>query len=162
MADTLPPKQQRFVALYLADPQLNATRAYMDAYGSKNEQAAAVSAARLLRNAKVQAEIAEAQAERSERVQVNQDYVLSNLTEVVERCMQRAPVMVRQGKHVVQAQDEDGNDIWQFDANGAVKALNLLGQHLGLYTKKVDHTSGGAPLRFTLKIGDASIAEASA
>jgi len=152
MAHSLTAKQQRFIEEYLVD--LNATRAYMAAFGSKNERAAAASAAKLLRKANISAEIARRQAERSQRVQVTQDYVLTNLTEVVERCMQRAPVMVRKGRHMVQLVDEEGRDVWQFDARGAVGALNLLGQHLAMFTKKIAH-EGTVTLEDLLRTVDA-------
>lgn len=77
----LTPKQQRFVEEYLID--LNATQAYIRAgYAVKNEDTAAATASKLLRNAKVQEAIQEAQNKRSERVQIDADYVLRRLVEI--------------------------------------------------------------------------------
>ena len=78
--------------------------------------------------------IEKAQAKRARRVEVTQDYVLSNLVEVVERTMQRAPVLDRKGEQVT---DEEGRAVWTFDAKGANRALELLGKHLGIFTDKV-------------------------
>lgn len=136
MATPLTDKQQRFVDEYLVD--LNATQAAIRAgYSPKTAEQ---QGARLLGNAKVAEAITAGQAERSERVQIDQDYVVRNLTEVVERCMQRAPVMVRRGREIVQATDDDDNHVWQFDAKGANTALGLLGKHLGMFKERVEHT----------------------
>jgi phage terminase small subunit len=129
-------KQARFVDEYIID--LNATRAYKKVYGVKRESVAAANAARLLRNAKVAAAVKGALAARSERTQVTQDYVLNNLVEIVERCMERAPVMVREDRHMVQKVDDDGNDVWQFDSRGATSALTLMARHLGMFVDKTE------------------------
>lgn len=132
----LTPKQSAFVAEYLID--LNATQAAIRAGYSEN--GASVTGVRLLGNPKIAEAVQQGQSQRAKRVELTADYVLSNLTEVVERCMQRAPVMVRVGREMQQAQDDEGRDVWQFDAKNSVSALNLLGQHLGMYTKKVEHS----------------------
>jgi phage terminase small subunit len=107
----LTPKQQRFCAEYLID--LNATAAYKRAgYACKNDNTAAASSCMLLRNPKIQAEIAKGRAEQEHRTVVTADYVIGNLRAVVERCMGA-------GK--------------QFNAGGAVAALDKLAKHLGLY-----------------------------
>lgn len=139
----LTPRQEAFVAEYLLD--LNATQAAIRAgYSAKT---AGEQAARLLANARISDAIAAAKAKRAERVEVTADYVLRNLTEVVERCLQRAPVFVKVGGEVVQETDDEGRHVWKFDAKGANGALNLLGQHLGLYTKKLEHSGpDGAPV----------------
>lgn len=90
--------------------------------------------------AHVQDAVARSLAEQRIRLQVDADYVIRNLTAVVDRCMQRAPVMVKDGKDWVQAKDEEGRDIWQFDAKGANGALTLLGKHLGMYIDKKEIT----------------------
>jgi phage terminase small subunit len=145
VARGLTPKQQRFVEEYLVD--LNATAAARRAgYSERNADKIGPE---LLGKTRVASAIAARQATRSTRVNVKQDYVLTNLTEVVERCMQRAPVMVRHGKEWIQATDEDGRDVWRFDAKGAVSALNLLGSHLGLWKMTHEHTGkDGGPIQF--------------
>jgi phage terminase small subunit len=139
----LTPKQEAFVREYLVD--LNATQSAIRAgYSAKTAESIGL---QLLRKTQVAAAIAQAKAKRAERVEVTADYVLRNLTEVVERCLQRAPVMGRRGGEVVHVTDDEGRHVWQFDAKGANGALNLLGQHLGLYTKKHEHTgAAGGPV----------------
>ena len=131
MKNELTPKQQRFVEEYLID--MNGTQAAIRAgYSARtaNEQAA-----RLLAKDSISQAVAAARAERSSRVAVSADYVLSNLVEIVERSMQRAPVLTTRGK---QACDEDGNALWRFDAKAANKALELLGKNLGMFTDKIE------------------------
>lgn len=78
----LTPKQQRFCEEYLID--LNATAAYRRAgYAAKTDNAAAASASALLRNPKVQAEVARLQAARSFRVRLTADDVLLRLRRLV-------------------------------------------------------------------------------
>lgn len=62
--------------------------------------------------------------EAAERAGVKQEYVINRLKAIVERCMQAEPVM-----------DADGNPTgeYKFDATPAIRALDLLGRHLGLW-----------------------------
>ena len=123
-------KQKEFVRQYLVD--LNATQAAIRAgYSVKT---AYRQGADLLQKTSIREAIEKAQAKRARRVEVTQDYVLSNLVEVVERTMQRAPVLDRKGEQVT---DEEGRAVWTFDAKGANRALELLGKHLGIFTDKV-------------------------
>lgn len=137
----LNPKQQRFVDEYLID--LNATQAAIRAgYSAKT---AAETGYENLRKPQIAAAVAARQAKASARAESSREYVLANLTEVVERCMERAPVMVREDRKMVQATDDDGNHIWQFDARGAIGALGLLGKHHGMFVEKHDHTVHDLP-----------------
>ena len=123
-------KQKEFVRQYQLD--LNATQAAVRAgYSVKT---AYRQGADLLQKTSIREAIEKAQAKRARRVEVTQDYVLSNLVEVVERTMQRAPVTDRKGEQVT---DEEGRAVWTFDAKGANRALELLGKHLGIFTDKV-------------------------
>lgn len=123
-------KQTAFVREYLVD--LNATQAAIRA--GYSERTASRIGPQLLGKTWVREAIEKAQAKRARRVEVTQDYVLSNLVEVVERTMQRAPVLDRKGEQVT---DEEGRSVWTFDAKGANRALELLGKHLGIFTDKV-------------------------
>lgn len=123
-------KQAAFVREYLVD--LNATQAAIRA--GYSERTASRIGPQLIGKTCVREAIEKAQAKRARRVEVTQDYVLSNLVEVVERTMQRAPVMDRKGEQVT---DEEGRAVWTFDAKGANRALELLGKHLGIFTDKV-------------------------
>lgn len=123
-------KQTAFVREYLVD--LNATQAAIRA--GYSARTASRIGPQLLGKTCVREAIEKAQAKRARRVEVTQDYVLSNLVEVVERTMQRAPVTDRKGEQVT---DEEGRAVWTFDAKGANRALELLGKHLGIFTDKL-------------------------
>lgn len=144
-------KQQRFVVEYLTD--LNATQAAIrSGYAPKN---ADVTGPRLLGNVGVAQAIASATQAHESAIEITQDYVLSNVKEILERCMQRAPVMVKVGKDWVQETDNDGKNVWTFDAMGAVKAVTLLGKHRGMFSDKLQIDD----LREVSKLSDEEIAE---
>lgn len=74
-------KEQRFVEEYLID--LNATQAYKRAgYKASSDDSAGVSAFRLLRKAKVQEAVQDARAKRSERTQIDADWVIKRLAAI--------------------------------------------------------------------------------
>lgn len=106
------PKQSAFVAEYLID--LNATQAAIRA--GYSEKTAYSQGERLLRHVEVAQAVREARAERAERTAIDQDWVLAQLTRVVERCCA----------------------VETFNAAGANGALNLVGKHLGMFGDKID------------------------
>lgn len=143
----LTPKQQMFVREYLVD--LNASAAYKRAGYAAKGNVAEVNASRLLRNAQVAKAVQAAKAERAQRVNIDADQVVLNILEIGQRCMQRVPVMVGQGKDRKQAMtmatDPDTGEecmvgVWTFDAQGALRAQELLGKHLKMFTDKVEVT----------------------
>lgn len=142
---TLTPKQERFIEEYPVD--LNATQAAIRAGYSK--KTAAQAGERLLRNVDISMAIEKAMEDRSRRTNVTVDYVITNLVEVVERCMQRAPVVDRKGEQI---KDENGNNLWAFNDKGANKALELLGKHLGAFTERVDLTSSDGSMSSSREI----------
>jgi phage terminase small subunit len=136
--DGLTPKQQRFVEEYLID--LNATQAAIRAgYSAKTS---AWIGPRLVSKGHVSRAIEAAKADRSERVEITQDYVIIGLKEVAERCLQKKPVLEYdpQQRRKVQAVDENGKEIWMFDSTGANRAFELLGKHLGIFINKTELT----------------------
>ncbi len=110
----LTPKQQRFVSEYLID--LNATQAAIRAGYAKS--GASVEGTRLLANAKVAAAVAAAQAKRSERTEITQDYVLALIVDTAERCKLSV----------------------DYNPNAVLKGAELLGRHLAMFTDKQHHT----------------------
>lgn len=137
MASLKDERQIRFVEEYIKD--LNATQAAIRAGYSK--KTARSQGARLLTNVDILEAIQEAKEERSERTKIDQDYVLTNIQKVIERCMQIQQV----DNCLTQTEDGELAQAFMFKEQGALKGLELLGKHLGMFVdqKKVDVTTNG-------------------
>lgn len=107
-------KQKRFIDEYLID--LNATAAAIRA-GYSEKTANEIGSQNLVKLS-IQKAIAERLKERQQRTEITQDFVLTNLKEIVQRSMQH-----------------EGAD--EYDPRAAAKALELLGKHLGMFTDKI-------------------------
>ena len=132
-------KQQRFVDEYLID--LNATQAAIRA-GYSAKTAAVIGNENLIKPYIADA-IAKAQAERSERTEVTQDYVIKTIVETIERCSQAKQVYDKSGEPVMtETPDGDLAPAYRYDATNVLKGAEMLGKHLGMFTDKVE-VSGG-------------------
>lgn len=128
------PKQQRFVEEYLID--LNATQAAIRAGYSANT--ARQTGSENLSKPDIADAIAAAFTARSEQTGIDAAYVLRQAVKLHERCMQEvSPIMDRKGEQV---RDEAGNPLFEFDALGASKALELVGKHVNVqaFKEKLD------------------------
>lgn len=142
-------KQQRFVDEYLID--LNATQAAIRAgYSAKT---ADVQGSRMLGNVKVQQAIAEAMAKRSKRTGVNQDRVVLELAKIA--FVKMTDIVDSEGRIRSNATDDDlsciesikykesdneygGSVEREVKISSKLKALELLGKHLGMWNDKLD------------------------
>lgn len=142
-------KQQRFVDEYLID--LNGTQAAIRAgYSPKtaNEQAS-----RLLTNVNIQQAVSVAMAERSKRTGVNQDRVVLELAKIA--LVKMTDIVDNQGRIKTTATDDDlaciesmkykesesdtGSSVErEVKISSKIKALELLGKHLGMWNDKLD------------------------
>lgn len=142
-------KQQLFVDEYLID--LNGTQAAIRAgYSAKtaNEQAS-----RLLANVSIQQAISEKMAERSKRTGVNQDRVVQELAKIA--FLKMTDVVDCNGKIKDDASEDDLSCIEsikykhsdtdtgssterEVKTASKLKALELLGKHLGMWNDKLD------------------------
>ena len=131
-------KQQMFCLEYVKD--FNGSASYLRAGYKTSEKTARINASQLLTNTNLQKYIEILKNERTERTEIDLDWVIKNITEVITRCMQHTQVFDREGNPVM-AQTPNGQlaAAYIFDSRGALKGLELLGQHVGL--KKVDEDS---------------------
>ena len=119
----LKPKHERFCQEYIID--YHGTNAAIRA--GYEEKSARKQASRLLTNADILARIRELQQEQVKRLAVSQDYVITQLIDTYNCCRQPKPVM--EYDYVKKEWVESG--VYQFDSKGALKALELLGNHRG-------------------------------
>ena len=117
MTDGLSRKHRAFVSEYLVD--LNQTQAAIRAGYAPG--CASVTATRLIADAKIAAAVHEAFMERSIRTEIDQDFVLDRLR--------------------IEALG-DGEDT---SSGARIKATELLGKHLGMFTEKHQIESVGPP-----------------
>jgi phage terminase small subunit len=141
------PRQERFAAEYVLD--LNGAAAARRAGYTGSDASLAVSASRLLRDAKVAELIEQKRLQRAEATGINAKTVLIRLNDVANRCMQVVPVMHydHKTKSMVQVQKENEAGqmvgLYEFDAAGANRALELLGKHFGMFREVIEHKGIG-------------------
>lgn len=142
-------KQKIFANEYLVD--LNATRAYRVAYPSvKKDETARTNGSRLLTNANVAAYIAERMKERQERTEITQDRVIEELAAIALARMDNYAeiknnrVLIKDSAEFTEMQARAIGGIKQgkfgieVKLNDKLKALELLGRHLGMFKDKLE------------------------
>src|SRR4026207_2315909 len=114
------PKQRRFVQEYLVD--LNATQAAVRAgYSAKTAHQIGHEN---LKKPEIQIALEEARTARSIRVEIDQDWVLTRLVSVAERCLQNEPVSDRDGNPIyVDTPTGKRAAAYAFNPTGATRAL---------------------------------------
>lgn len=127
-------KEELFCQEYLLD--LNATQAYIRSFACENYGSARSASSQLMAKLNISARVKELMAERVQRLNINQDWVLLRLQQVSDRSMQAEPVMEfdpveKQMKHTGE---------YQYDSNGVNKATELIGKHMGMFKDKVEHS----------------------
>jgi len=128
-------RRERFAREYLID--LNGTRAAVAA--GYSPATAAVTASRLLKDAKVRALIGEAQADLMAEADIDAAWVLAALRDNYERAMTAVPVY-----------DREGNPTGEYTYQGAVanRSLELIGKHIGMFVERHEVTGkDGGPIQ---------------
>lgn len=155
------PKQQQFCREYLID--LNATQAAIRA--GYSVRTAEVTGSKLLRNAKVAAEVQRLTQERSESTQINAEWVLKRLAKIADFDVRNLFNEDGSLKRITELDDDTafaiggidvtelaGSDeippavLKKFKAIDKRGALELIGRHLKLFTDRVESeakVSGG-------------------
>jgi phage terminase small subunit len=139
-------KQKRFVEEYLID--LNATQAAIRAgYSVKNADKIG---SELLGKTRVSEAIAKAMAERSKRTGVTQDRVIEQLAKIAFADLKDYVRWDEKGITLLNSENVDGTVLQsitetvlpkggvkrEIKLNDKLKALELLGKHLGMWTEK--------------------------
>jgi phage terminase small subunit len=142
MKEELTQKQKMFCLEYLKD--FNATRAYKEVYWV-SDKTANTAWPRMLVNVGIQ----EYLKSKTERITwdlwLSVEWVLQNLKEVSDRCMQKAPVLDKKGKQVQEyVINEDWEevlaDVWRFDSAWANSALEKIWKYFKMFTDKVEQS----------------------
>ena len=147
-------KQEAFVKEYLKD--LNAKQAAIRAgYSAKTAEG---QGSRLLSNAKVAEFLQEAMKKRSERTEITADRVLEELGKIAFSDLKKVMQWDEDGEISLRPMDEvDGTILSEISEtinetefntrrtrkvklHDKMKALDLLGKHLGMWTEKLDVT----------------------
>lgn len=132
-------RERRFVEAYLVSG--NATRAAKEA-GYSPKSAYSIGQ-RVLKKAEVAAALSVAEEKRSERTQIDADYVLTGINRAIQRCEQIQPVLDAKGDPVL-VETPAGNTVpaFKFDSTAVLKGYELLGRHLKMFTDKLEHGGG--------------------
>lgn len=154
----LTPKQEAFCQQYIID--LNQTQAAIRA--GYSEKTANQIACQLLTKLNIQARVNELKEKRSKRVEVDADWVLERLKQIAGADMSDVADWNASGvtfkdsaglseaaKASIQAIEESTNEhggSLKIKQHDKLKALEMLGRHLKLFTDKVEHSG-----KFTLE-----------
>lgn len=120
-------KQNLFAKEYVVD--YNGTQAAIRA--GYSEKSARTTACRLLKNPKILDKIKQNQKELIEKSCLTEEKILNKLEIMLDRCMSAEPVM----EWDYEEHDYVKTGEYQFDSKGALKAIELLGKHLGMFNK---------------------------
>lgn len=136
-SDELNERERRFCEEYVID--YNAKRAALAA--GYSESCAANEGWMLLKDERAISYINSLKQQQTIRSKINADYVLGAIYETLERCRQEVePVRVKGGGVlVVNDKNGDPKNAFRFDAKNVLKAAELLGKHLAMFTDVVDN-----------------------
>lgn len=160
----LTPKQRTFVSEYLVD--LNATQAAIRAGYSK--KTAGTMAQRLIAKSHIREAIKAAQSRREKRTEITQDRVLNELARVAfgnpRAVMSWGPGGLTLRNSADLTEDEaalvaevretttkDGGSL-ALKTHDKMKALELLGKHLGMFDRKPEEIDSGEPAAIEVRV----------
>lgn len=123
----------------MTDKQINFCREYVKDYNGTqaairagySEKTAAVKANQLLHKENILNTIKQYQKELVESSCLTEEKVIAKVEEILDRCMSAEPVM--EWNYEEHRYEPTGE--YQFDSKGALKAIEMLGKHLGMFNK---------------------------
>lgn len=134
----LPADRHNFCHFLIADPQMDATAAYLKVKPGVKTNTASRNSTRWLAEPKVKAYLAELMNAREKRLEMDEDWVMTRLRDIHDRCVQAEPVYDPSRPKF----DDEGNPAdplyYKFDSSGALKSLELIGKHLRMFSDKTD------------------------
>lgn len=138
MRDKLTAKQQRFIDEYLVD--FNATQAAIRA-GYRKQNAYQIGSENL-RKPKIQSEIARRQKDLQRRTEVSQDQVVRQLQRIAFAdatvvCVTDFDNLTEDQRAAIQG-IKPTNFGWEIKLCDKIKALELLGRHIGMFNDKLE------------------------
>ncbi len=144
-------KEERFCLEYTVD--------YNGAAAAKRagytEKSAAKAACRLLKQERILERVRSLQREQAQRLCLSSDLIVIRALDLYARCTQAVPVT--QWDYSEHKMVETGE--YQLDSKGAVKCLELLGKHIGMFDKDSSDASGSGPVFYLDDIGENSDGE---
>ena len=135
-------KQEMFCKEYLVD--LNATQAAIRA--GYSEKTSKDMGCQNLAKPNINEYIAKLMQERTERVQIDADWVLLSAKKVFDRCMQQEDVTDRDGGSTGE---------WKFEHSGANKALEIIGKHVKVRAFEKEEKKEDRDTSITINLVDA-------
>ena len=139
-------KQEIFIREYLKD--FNGTRAYKAAYPDCSDESARRTASRLLTNVDIQKAIREQADKRLEEAEIDVAYIVNNIKEVTERCMQKEPVEYfdkvdkcwKPVTEYIRLPDDEIVEarVMKFDATNSLRGLELLGKYKSIFSENIN------------------------
>ncbi len=136
-------REKLFILEYLADPKYNPERAAKKAgYSETTARKKSynwVGSSGQNEKSYLKEIITKIQAPKLRKLDKNGDYVLQNITKVVERCMQEVePLLDKKGNQIFK-KDEEGNlrPAYVFNATAALKGLELIGKNDGMFVERM-------------------------
>jgi phage terminase small subunit len=127
-----------FIDYLLADPQENQTQAALKAgYSKKKPKNAGAMAAGMMKRPQIAEYYQSRKAERKERLDIDQDFVVNELIELLQ--------MAKGVKPIIHSKVNDDGKIekvltYKSNLTAANKTVEMIGRHLGVFNDKQDIT----------------------
>lgn len=155
------PKEHNFCHFIVAEPNMCPTEAMLKMKPDMKRKSAYNAGLRMLQSDKVREYIGVLLEARQKRLEMDEDWVVANLRNVYDRCMQNEPVYGA-GSAVL---DENGEDTgesvplyYKFDSAGSIKSLELIGKHMKMFSDKT--AAGSTTVSIKINLGNDSQGEA--